>query len=143
MCINSSSGIEEVLSLLFVVQSLLGHFLLSQTSLSTYISSFLSFVDRGTILYRVIQISIYIMSVIMIVSICLVKLKNKNTIWFTTVKRLITAFDFISKVLLFLNAIFLFLAFEENIPMAILAVLISMFNSLFLGNYYLRKEENY
>ncbi len=71
------------------------------------------------------------------------KLEYKNKLWFSSVKRVIALYSGLSKVLIFLTAMLLYINLEENLAAFLIATVVSIVDGLLFGNYCFKKDENY
>jgi hypothetical protein len=97
-------------------------------------------IGKDTLAYRLSQVIIHLLNIGMVVSLFGAKLKYRNCVWFGTVKKIVSLFSLLSRLLLCLTFFLLLIAFEENLLITLLAVCISVFDALFVNNYFLRKE---
>lgn len=142
-CSSLTSGLPEILSFSVVLHTFCGYLLLSEHSLSPYLKNFIAFLLSSGTLYRLIQVVIY--TAVMATLLCKLgaKTKNKTKIWYGTIKRVFSIYNVISRVLFMMTSFLLYIKFEEHLPLLILSVIVVGFDSLCMGNFSLKKEENY
>ena len=112
-------------------------------SLSSYIIDFVTLAKGSAVINIGLQIFNYIFNFLLIVCPFLADEKHKGKIWYTTLKRVIGIYPLLAKMTLFLSGSLLYLEFYSNLPALLLSSAINLFNIIVLGNYHLKKEENY
>ena len=98
---------------------------------------------ESIVINRGLQISSYLLNVLLLVCPLLADQRHKGKIWYSSLKRVVSIYPVLAKVSLTFTGTVLYLQFFPNLPALLLTTIIYLFTTIFMGNYHLKKEESY
>jgi hypothetical protein len=123
-----------------VLHTFIGYLLLSKHPFSLYATQIVTLFRTQAVPYRIFQISAYMLNLLLILSLFGARLKFKTTIWFSSIKKIISIYGVLGKFSLLLTSLLLYINLWENIVALLLSISLFVFKSLFIGNYSAKKE---
>lgn len=142
-CFSLTSSYIELPTFLVVFHTFFAYLLLSEHNFSPFAHKIVATTRDSPTLYLLLQILIYSLNLMMIIVLLGCNLRYKNHIWFSAVKRILSLYSFLARGLVFLTAMLCYIDLEENLFALFMSITVSIFNELLLGNYCLKKDENY
>lgn len=85
-----------------VAHTFVGFLLLSDDDLTKKI---VLFIEKNSALYRIVQILIYLLDILLIVGLCVAKRKHKASIWYSLVRKIVSNLNVFARLLLFSSSL--------------------------------------
>lgn len=95
----------EILSLTVVAHTFVGFLLLSNDFLSDLTKKIVLFIESNSALYRMVQILLYLLDILLIVSLCVAKIKHKACIWYSSIRKVVSNLNVFARLLLFSSSL--------------------------------------
>ena len=139
-CGSLTSAFINIPYIFLPFHTFLCYLLLASHPFSKYALEPLTKIRSNAGIVRVMQVLVYTFDLVLIICLLVSDQRHKQKLWYSTLKRLVSAFSLLSKIILVLSSVLLVIDFAGTLPSFIISSVLTIFSSLFIDNFTHKKE---